>query len=118
MPWIIAFATITSAVALTALVLATLFASLPRYLEDAERLVKATRELNALSAERLRLQRETGERCEANTRQLEALFKGYERFQGLRAISSAPRTRQELLAAELTHCRCSRPNGVCVCDFP
>ena len=95
MPWIIAFATITSAVALTALVLATLFASLPRYLEDAERLVKATRELNALSAERLRLQRETGERCEANTRQLEALFKG---FQGAtsdfkRSTDSARTTR-------------------------
>lgn len=86
MPWIIAFATITSAVALTALVVATLFASLPRYLQDAERLVNATRELNALSAERLRLQREMGEQCEENTRRLEALFKGYERFQALHGL--------------------------------
>jgi hypothetical protein len=43
-PWLFAFLAITGAVVLTALVTATLFASIPRYREDAERLAITLRE--------------------------------------------------------------------------
>lgn len=87
MPWLIAFSAVCGAVTITALVVVALFASLPRYREDAEQLAKATRELNALSAERLRLQREASEQCKESARQLEVLTKGYERWQALHGLS-------------------------------